>query len=144
MQKYLCFKYVVPATIVVLFCYCCFCARDDKQKSEPFGIKNANTPQTKQSGKIGCSKLVPDHMNFAMNKCDVNCCATQSKVPWGPVGKVDGSQYVKNQYTCVDIDQNAGCLCMTKDQHKFLETRGQSGNTVKWDAECKIDDEAEE
>jgi len=65
-------------------------------------------------------------MNF--NQCSPACCSDQWPVPFKiPVDKMTcGSQdeFVPTSYMCDNGWQNAGCLCMKKDQNDFLVSRG--------------------
>ena len=39
-------------------------------------------------------------------------------------------KYVASNYTCHNGYQDAGCLCMTKNQKRLLETRGNNSTTI--------------
>jgi hypothetical protein len=70
-------------------------------------------------------------LNYAM--CSKSCCGPQYPPPFETdkdvvVDKMKG-EFVPNGIQCNNNWQNAGCLCMTKDQQGFLSSRG--GNCGK-------------
>ena len=70
-------------------------------------------------------------LNYSM--CSKSCCSPQYPPPFAldkdvVVDKMKG-EFVPNGIQCNNNWQNAGCLCMTKDQQGFLSSRG--GNCGK-------------
>lgn len=67
---------------------------------------------------------------FQYNLCSPACCSEQYPTPFKlPRDKFvcDNKQdFWPNSYTCGNQWENAGCLCMTKDQGKFLNSRGNN------------------
>lgn len=70
------------------------------------------------------------NMGMGFNLCSKSCCSAQYPPPFGlPVDPlVCGSkkEFVPSTYTCNNGWQDSGCLCMTKDQALFLNTRGNN------------------
>ena len=70
------------------------------------------------------------NMGMGFNLCSKSCCSTQYPTPFGlPVDPlVCGSkqEFVPSTYTCNNGWQDGGCLCMTKEQALFLNTRGNN------------------
>ena len=71
--------------------------------------------------------------------CSTDCCGSQWPVSFdtvrdprvkdGEVSKegVDGSKYNTSNFTCSGL-HGRGCVCLTKDQHNMLSSRG--GNAI--------------
>ena len=76
----------------------------------------------------GVTGVADNTMNF--NQCSPACCSAQWPVPFKmPVDKMlcnSEETYVPTSYFCNNGWQDSGCLCMTKDQSDFLQTRGQN------------------
>jgi hypothetical protein len=67
-------------------------------------------------------------MGLNNNLCSPSCCSEQwptpHKLPKDKFVCDNKSEFVPNTYTCNNAWQNSGCLCLTKEQHKFLYNRG--------------------
>lgn len=77
------------------------------------------------------ASIDPYHtLNF--NKCSPSCCKDQWPVPFVMPDDNDkllcGAEYVPTNYSCNNGWQNGGCLCMTKRQSDFLQTRGENAD----------------
>lgn len=77
------------------------------------------------------SDSVTDYtMNF--NQCSPACCSDQWPVPFKiPTDKMlcnSEDVFVPTSYFCNNGWQNSGCLCMTKQQSDFLQTRGNNSD----------------
>lgn len=64
---------------------------------------------------------------MSFKKCNSSCCSDQWPVPF----KINDDllcnsedEFVPTSYYCNDGFQNSGCLCMTKKQSDFLNSRG--------------------
>lgn len=74
-------------------------------------------------------------MSIQHNLCSKSCCSEQYPTPFKL--KYDGNvcanknKYVPSQIMCNNAYQDSGCLCMTKDQAKFLNNRGGNGNHLQ-------------
>lgn len=70
------------------------------------------------------------NMGLGFNMCSKSCCSTQYPPPFGlPVDPlVCGSkkEYLPSIYTCNNGWQDSGCLCITKEQTAFLNSRGNN------------------
>jgi len=81
--------------------------------------------------------MLPDgaagNMNIANNLCSKSCCSPQWPTPFRvPEDRFVCQQkrngnLVPSQYYCNNAFQDAGCLCMTKEQGNFLFSRGGNG-----------------
>jgi hypothetical protein len=62
------------------------------------------------------------------NLCDSACCSEQwptpFKLPYNKFICENKDKFASSPYTCSNQWNNAGCLCMSKTQHKFLVNRG--------------------
>lgn len=67
-------------------------------------------------------------MSLTYNLCSKSCCSPQYPTPVGiqpdPLVCASGQEFVPSTYTCNNGWQDAGCVCMTKDQSEFLSNRG--------------------
>jgi hypothetical protein len=74
------------------------------------------------------ASLANNTMNF--NQCSPSCCSDQWPVPFKmPVDKTlcgSKDEFVPTSYYCNNGWQDSGCLCMTKKQSDFLQTRGSN------------------
>ena len=70
------------------------------------------------------------NMGMGFNMCSKSCCSTQYPPPFGlPVDPlVCGSkkEFLPSSYTCNNGWQDSGCLCMSKEQSEFLNSRGNN------------------
>ncbi len=64
--------------------------------------------------------------------CSKSCCIPQYPLPFDlpedELLKNSNIEYVQSNYTCNNGFQDTGCLCMTKEQSHFLNSRG--GNSI--------------
>lgn len=67
-------------------------------------------------------------MSIQNNLCSRSCCSEQYPTPHklSHDAAVCGNknEYVPSQVMCNNAFQDSGCLCLTKDQAKFLTSRG--------------------
>ena len=65
---------------------------------------------------------------LANNLCSKSCCSNQYSTPFNvPEDSFvcnNKNDFVPNDYVCNNSWQDAGCLCLTKDQYKFINSRG--------------------
>jgi hypothetical protein len=70
--------------------------------------------------------------SITSNLFSVNCCSSQWPVPfhqkYDPYVCKNKSEYVGSNIFGNNTFQDAGCACLTKDQAKFLYTRGTNGS----------------
>jgi len=67
-------------------------------------------------------------MGLNYNMCSKACCSPQYPTPFAlendeQVNKMKDN-FVLNEYACSNAWNNAGCVCMTKEQQKYLSSRG--------------------
>ncbi len=67
------------------------------------------------------------------NMCSKSCCSPQYPPPFAlesdaVVDSMKG-KFVPNNYACNNSWNNSGCVCMTKKQHNYLESRGGNAPT---------------
>lgn len=62
------------------------------------------------------------------NMCSKSCCSPQYPtpfpMPFDPLVCASEQEFVPSNFSCNNADQNAGCMCITKEQSKFLGSRG--------------------
>ncbi len=70
------------------------------------------------------------NMGMGFNLCSKSCCSAQYPPPFGlpvdPLVCESKQEFVPSTYTCNNGWQDSGCLCMTKEQALFLNTRGNN------------------
>ena len=80
------------------------------------------------TSQIGSTDLGDNGLNF--NLCSKSCCGDQWPVPFKmPVDRMTcGSkdEFVPSNYMCNNGWQDSGCLCLKKDQSKFIDSRGDN------------------
>ncbi|ARF09863.1 hypothetical protein Indivirus_4_35 [Indivirus ILV1] len=73
-------------------------------------------------------------MSVQNNLCSKSCCSAQWPTPFKQKSDpyvCDGlknGKYVPSRMMCSNTFQDAGCLCLTKDQGQFLYNRGRNGS----------------
>jgi len=85
----------------------------------PAWTDDINDPKTNQ--KRG-------NQGLGYSMCSKSCCSPQYPPPFS-LPKDDlvlnsGQEFVGTSYACSNTWQDAGCLCMTKEQGKFLDSHG--------------------
>ena len=69
---------------------------------------------------------------MAFNSCSKSCCSKQYplpfKMPVNPEVAANMKDFVPSRFTCNNYWEDAGCLCITKDQSDNLAQRG--GNVL--------------
>jgi len=72
-------------------------------------------------------------MGLNYNMCSKSCCSPQYPTPFeledDKFVEAMKDKFVPNNYACNNAWNNVGCVCMTKEQHNYLESRG--GNSPK-------------
>ena len=58
--------------------------------------------------------------------CSPACCHPQYPPPFRVYDNEVDADYIKTGTTCNNSWQSTGCLCMTKDYQKYLESRGNN------------------
>ena len=90
-------------------------------KSENFVLENENSDNIYMldDGSNG-------NLGLHNNMCSPSCCSPQYPppfpVPHDPL--VLGHEFVASNMTCMNTEQNVGCLCLRKDQAEHLGSRG--------------------
>lgn len=68
------------------------------------------------------------NLGLQNNMCSQSCCSPQYPtpfpMPFDPLVCGSEEEYMPSNFTCTNADQNAGCMCLTKDQADFLGSRG--------------------
>lgn len=95
-------------------------------------------PWSANTGNYGETDALDDGANFNaglnFNMCSKSCCSTGSvwPVPHSLVPDdfvlMSGKEFVGSPYTCSNSFQDAGCLCLSKDQSSFLRHRGSNAS----------------
>lgn len=74
-----------------------------------------------------------DEMDVSFNMCSKSCCSKQYPTPFDSDDANDKfvnanrDLFVPNPMYCYDGSNNAGCLCLSKDQANFIYNRGGNG-----------------
>jgi len=67
-------------------------------------------------------------MGLNYNMCSKACCSPQYPTPFAlesdAMVEAMKDKFVPNNYACNNAWNNAGCVCMTKEQHEYLQSRG--------------------
>lgn len=73
-------------------------------------------------------------MSIQHNLCSKSCCSAQWPTPfkmdYDPYVCQNADKFVPSDMMCNNTFQDAGCLCLTKQQAEFLYRRG--GNGLEW------------
>lgn len=73
-------------------------------------------------------------MSIQYNLCSKSCCSPQWPTPfklkYDPYVCANKDKFVPSRIFCNNSFQDAGCLCLTKDQARFIYNRG--GNGREW------------
>jgi len=71
-------------------------------------------------------------MSLQHNLCSKSCCDEQWPLPfkmkYDPFVCQNKNDFVPSNLMCKTSYQDAGCMCLTKEQAKFLATRGSNGS----------------
>lgn len=73
-------------------------------------------------------------MGVQNNLCSPSCCSSQWPTPWKQKSDpyvCDGLKkglYVPSRMFCNNTFNDSGCMCLTKDQARFLYLRGSNGS----------------
>jgi hypothetical protein len=74
-------------------------------------------------------------MGLNYNMCSKACCSPQYPPPFALEEDVMVNsmkdKFVPNNYACNNAWNNAGCVCMTKEQHNYIGSRGGNASTCK-------------
>jgi len=101
-----------------------------KQYFTPWGSMIQVGDMSTADGTLPYSETSITDYSMNFNQCSPACCSDQWPVPFKlPVDKsLCGSkdEFVPNSYYCNNGWQDSGCLCMTKQQSEFLQTRGDN------------------
>jgi len=73
-------------------------------------------------------------MSLQNNMCSKSCCSEQYPTPItleeDPFIAANKDKFVPNKIFCNSPTNDAGCMCITKDQARFLQTRGGNGSEL--------------
>lgn len=116
--------------ILSILCVCLFClilsfglTAFFTERSENFAAINTNKPT---------GIRVKPSLDVTRNNCSKACCSPTFDNPTPEtletnqdiLRNLKNGNYVPNKMYCNNDHQDAGCLCMTKEQAAFLNTRG--------------------
>lgn len=97
-----------------------------KQYFTPWGT--IIQPNYSKDGNQTYSEEQVTDYTLGLNQCSPACCSDQWPVPFkisiNNTFCENEEDYVPNTYYCNNRLQDSGCLCMTKQQSNFLQTRG--------------------
>jgi hypothetical protein len=96
--------------------------------------QNADYPWNKNTGNYGETDILDDgamgNLSTSFNMCSKSCCSSQWPVPFSLTPDdfvlMSDKEFVASPYTCNNGWQDAGCLCLTKEQSRFLRHRGNN------------------
>lgn len=109
---------------------------DDSEFENPWmktkEIENLNNKRIKNYG-IFDEPIYNGYYGLNHNLCSKSCCSMQYPTPFLITTERPKNieKYVSSNYTCRNSYQDTGCLCMTKNQKRILETRGNNSTTLK-------------
>jgi len=73
-------------------------------------------------------------MSIQHNLCSKSCCSEQWPTPfkqkYDPYVCGNKDKFVPSNIFCNNTFQDSGCLCLSKDQSRFLMDRGTNGNEL--------------
>ena len=73
-------------------------------------------------------------MSIQHNLCSKSCCNEQWPTPFklehDPYVCQNKDKFVSSNITCSNSFQDSGCLCLTKNQAKFMYNRGTNGRNL--------------
>jgi hypothetical protein len=102
--------------------------------------QNADYPWAKNGGvhPYGETDILDDgsmgNMGLNFNMCSKSCCSTNSVWPAPHSMTPDDfvlmsdKEFVPSSYSCSNSYQDAGCICLTKDQSRFMRSRGNNSD----------------
>jgi hypothetical protein len=106
--------------------------------SEFIGLPEEILPAsgTNSVANYGAVDRLDDGYNGAMglnyNMCSKSCCGPQYPPPFSleedAMVEKNKDQFVPNNYSCNNAWNNTGCVCMTKKQHNYIQSRGGNSN----------------
>jgi hypothetical protein len=105
----------------------------EQVKSEQIRSEQIRSEQVQTTGyqtPSNYSNIEPTNNNIVKideNKCSKECCKhTQWPVPHDVTPKA-GSEFIGNNMSC-NWGEGSGCVCLKKDDFKFLSVRGTNSN----------------
>ena len=73
-------------------------------------------------------------MGLNYNMCSKSCCSPQYPPPFAlesdKMVEEMKDKFVPNNYSCNNAWNNVGCVCMTKEQHKYIGSRGGNASAT--------------
>jgi len=101
-------------------------------KSETENFSSEPLPWDSNQSDMNHMYLLDDGLNGNLglhnNMCSQSCCSQQYPtpfpMPYDPLVCGSEQEYMPSNFTCTNSDQNAGCMCLTKEQSDFLGSRG--------------------
>lgn len=99
--------------------------------------KEAEYPWSKNTGNYGETDMLDDgdngNMSLQYNLCSKSCCSSQYPPPFSITPDdyvlLSNKDYVPSNMTCNNAWQDSGCLCLTKEQALFLNSRGSNASS---------------
>lgn len=93
-------------------------------------------PWKDNRGSFGEADILDDgafgNMGLSYNMCSKSCCSSQWPVPFSITPDdyvlMSNKEFVPSNLTCNNGFQDAGCLCLTKEQSSFLRHRGNNSH----------------
>lgn len=123
---------ILLAIAVVIVVYLFWNSQNTKiDAKEQENFKSSTLPWDVNQESMNTSYLLDDGadgtLGLQYNMCSPSCCSSQYPVPFALPSDpaICGEQeYVPTNFTCMSGDQNAGCMCLSKEQADFLGSRG--------------------
>lgn len=98
----------------------------------PIGIKSKEEYPASYDGSYMLDDGSDGKMKITDNPCSKSCCSVQyqSSILDNDGGNIDvrDNKYVSSNIFCNTPFQDSGCLCLEKDQARFIGARGSNAN----------------
>ena len=98
----------------------------------PIGIKSKEEYPAPYDGSYMLDDGSDGKMKITGNPCSKSCCSEQyqSSILDNDGGNIDirDNKYVSSNIFCNTPFQDSGCLCLEKDQARFIGNRGSNAN----------------
>jgi hypothetical protein len=125
---------ILLAIVAVIIIYCFVTGSQSKKDKETFNASASAEvmPWSANTNSYGEMDILDDGENgnigLHFNMCSPSCCSPQYPPPFplpvDPMICMSEQEFVPSSYSCRNEAQNAGCMCMTKEQSTFLGSRG--------------------
>ena len=102
--------------------------------------EKAEYPWAQNPGGYGEAEILDDgakgNLSFGYNMCSKSCCSNTYPPPFSVTPDDfllrSKDEFVPTSYSCTNAWQDAGCLCMTREQAYHLNSRGSNAYAQPW------------